>query len=257
VDQSQVQCRIVNWLAGQEDVLERFRRGEDPYIGIASQFYGRTITKADAAERGTGKQLELSCGFGSGAETIKRTAKRGTYGPAVELTDPQAISARNLYRATHPGVVNLWEQGNRALARMVYADRFNLFDKPFLPISGTTLTLPNGSPIYWPELQWDVNWKAFKFLHKKSRWARIWGGFLTQNIVSALASVLVRGAMLRIRAHGFKIVLQEHDAVGVLVLDDANAESTLQLLVDEMRRPPEWGPDLPLDAEGSLAETYQ
>jgi hypothetical protein len=139
---------------------------------------------------------------------------------------------------------------------MVEGKCFKLFGYDFLPVQGTTLVLPNGAPIMWPDLQWDQEWKAYKFRHKQNRWKRIWGGFLTQNIVSALASVLVREAMLRIRAKGMRIVLQEHDAIGVLVVDDSNRDATLQFLIDEMRRPPVWGPDLPLDAEGSLGLTY-
>jgi DNA polymerase len=258
IDQSQVQCRLVNWLAGEEKVLERFRRGEDPYTDIASQFYGHEITKADKAERGTGKQLELSCGFGSGAQTIKRTAKRGTYGPPVELTDKQALQARNLYRETHPHVTGLWTWGDQDLIRMAHGQaQFNLLGKDFLPVYGTTVLLPGNLPIHWPELQYDQEWQSYKFMHKRNRWRRIWGGFLTQNVVSALASVLVRQAMLRITRLGYRIVLQEHDAIGVLVVDDARKDDTLALLIDEMRRPPYWGPDLPLNAEGSLAETYQ
>ena len=35
IDLSQIECRILNYLAGQEDVIEKFRKGEDPYIGTA------------------------------------------------------------------------------------------------------------------------------------------------------------------------------------------------------------------------------
>ena len=98
---------MLNWFAGQDDVLQRFRDGVDPYIGIASEFYRQPIHKPDKGDpdfvemetkRGTGKQLELSCGFGSGAETIIRTAARGTYGPPVYLTALEGERARDLYR---------------------------------------------------------------------------------------------------------------------------------------------------------------
>lgn len=254
VDQSQVQCRLVNYIAGQEDVIEKFRNGEDPYIGIASRFYGRTITISDKAERGTGKQLELSCGFGSGAATIKTTAKRGTYGPPVELTDAQSLAARDLYRATHPFVVKLWKDGDRVLGMMVGGQHFDWLG--ILHFYGTTMVLPNGAPMHWPQLQWDPEWQSYKFLYKRNRWKRIWGGFLVQNIVSGLASTLVRQAMLRIRAKGFRIVLQEHDAVGVLIPDNLDRDRNLEFIIQEMSRAPEWMPDIPLAAEGSVGRTY-
>ncbi len=254
VDQSQVQCRLVNYLAGQEDIIERFRQGEDPYISIASRFYGRTITRDDPMERGVGKQLELSCGFGSGAGTIQRTAKRGTYGPPVSLTDDQALAARDLYRQTHPNVVRLWKDADNVLARMVEGESFEWLN--ILQVKGRTIILPNGAPMHWPELQWDPEWQNYKFLVKRHHWKRIWGGFLTQNIVSGLASTLVRQAMLRISALGIRIVLQEHDAVGVLIPDNVDSKKSLDIVIAEMSRSPDWAPDLPLAAEGTLGSTY-
>ncbi len=254
VDQSQVQCRLVNYIAGQEDVVEKFRQGEDPYVGIASRFYGRAITKADVAERGTGKQLELSCGFGSGAETIRRTAKRGTYGPPVDLTEVQSIVARDLYRSTHPRVVALWREADQVLAKMCAGQEFEWLK--VLQVKGTTIILPNGAPMHWPGLQWSDEWQSYKFLMKRHHWKKIWGGFLVQNIVSGLASTLVRQAMLRIHAHGMRIVLQEHDAVGVLIADDVDKQKNLDIVISEMSRSPDWAPDLPLAAEGTIGRTY-
>ena len=117
-DKSQIECRILNYVAEQWDVIERFKDGHDPYLPIASQFYGREITRSDPAERGVGKQLELSCGYGAGADTIVRTAKRGTYGPPVHLTGEQGLAARDLYRSTHPEVVNYWRQASRIISAL-------------------------------------------------------------------------------------------------------------------------------------------
>src|SRR6266851_7248699 len=115
IDLSQIECRILNTVAGQWDVVEKFRQGKDLYSELASQFYGFPVTKAQAAERGTGKQLELSCGYGAGGPTIVRTARAGTYGPPVHLSDEQGLAARDLYRGTHPAVVNLWKTGEKFL----------------------------------------------------------------------------------------------------------------------------------------------
>src|SRR5260370_22117085 len=115
IDLSQIECRILNTLAGQEDVIEKFRNGVDLYSELATKFYGSPVDKSKPAERGTGKQLELSCGYGAGGPTIVRTARAGTYGPPVYLTDAQGVQARDLYRGTHPRVVRLWETAGRML----------------------------------------------------------------------------------------------------------------------------------------------
>lgn len=112
IDLSQIECRILNTIAGQWDVVEKFRHGVDIYSELASLFYGRPVSKAQPAERGTGKQLELSCGYGAGGATIVRTARSGAYGPPVRLTPEQGVQARDLYRGTHRYVVNLWRDAD-------------------------------------------------------------------------------------------------------------------------------------------------
>jgi hypothetical protein len=61
--------------------------------------------------------------------------------------------------------------------------------------------------------------------------------------------------MLRIAGMGYRIVLMEHDALGIVVRQES-AQDDMQTLIEEMRRPPDWLPDIPLDAEASVGETY-
>src|SRR5271166_3445384 len=118
IDLAQIECRILNYLAGQEDVIEKFRKGEDPYVGIASAFYKRPITKNDQSERGTGKQAELSCGYGCGANKFQATAKLGVYGPPVNLSEEDADRFVKLYRETHQAVVGYWKEASRMISRL-------------------------------------------------------------------------------------------------------------------------------------------
>jgi|GEM_PF-3143812 len=54
-DSSNIELRTVMCLAGQWDVVEKIRNGVDLYCDFASRLFGRTITKADKAERQLGK----------------------------------------------------------------------------------------------------------------------------------------------------------------------------------------------------------
>lgn len=54
-DFSQIEARMVAWLAGQEELLQQFRDGDDVYCRFASKIYGRVITKEDKRERFLGK----------------------------------------------------------------------------------------------------------------------------------------------------------------------------------------------------------
>ena len=259
-DKSQVECRFLNYLAGQDDVIEKFRNGEDPYVGIASKFYQRTITKDDPAERGVGKQLELSCGYGAGADTIRRTAARGTYGPPVELTDDEALAARDLYRSTHPGVTSYWKLAEDALGRMAAGFSFTWSKFHFHDYK---VWLPNGCPLIYEGLHWETQARDalnnpiephWRFKTRKG-WKKIWGGFFTENLIQAISRVDMSQTMLRLRALGYRIVLTEHDALAIVVPLD-RAENDMQVVLREMQRAPEWLPDIPLGAEGSYGERY-
>jgi DNA polymerase bacteriophage-type len=50
-DAAQIECRILNYVASQDDVIEAFREGRDIYCEIASAIYGCTITSNDKSER--------------------------------------------------------------------------------------------------------------------------------------------------------------------------------------------------------------
>jgi hypothetical protein len=54
-DSSQIEARIVAWLAGQDDLVQAFREGRDIYSEFATDVYGRLITKSDKTERFVGK----------------------------------------------------------------------------------------------------------------------------------------------------------------------------------------------------------
>jgi hypothetical protein len=263
LDLSQIECRMLNWLAGQHDVIERFQNGEDPYIGIASQAYGFPVTKAHVAERGTGKQLELSCGFQAGAETIRNTARLGIYGPPVSIDLPTALRWRDLYRDTHPAVVDYWKTAGRMIARLAGGDPLEwgpmlIRDKKIYGPGGTMLNYETlefhvpGPDEKVREYERDGYWR----LRNRHGWTRLYSGKLVENVVQWLARIVLSQAMLNIRALGYRIVNCTHDEALVLVPRDGRENEHRVILLAEMRRSPVWAPDLPLDCEGELSERY-
>ena len=54
-DSSNIELRVNHTIAGQLDTVQALREGRDLYCEFASMIYGRTITKADTAERFLGK----------------------------------------------------------------------------------------------------------------------------------------------------------------------------------------------------------
>lgn len=263
IDLSQIECRILNYLAGQNDVIEKFRNGEDPYIGIASQAYGFQVTKAHVKERGTGKQLELSCGYQAGAATIQNTARLGIYGPPVSIGLDTATQWRDLYRSTHPHVVEYWKTAGRMISRIGGGEPMQW--GPMLIKDGKIFG-PGGTMLHYETLQYhkpepqeecqeferDGYWR-YKTRHG---WAKLYSGKLVENVVQWLARIVMSQAMNRITALGYRVVNTTHDELLVLVPKDGREKQHLQVCENEMKRTPDWLPGLPLDVEGSLGERY-
>lgn len=272
-DQSQGECRILNWLAGQSDVVERFRQGADPYIPIASQFYKREITKKDEAERGLGKQLELSCGFGSGWKKFQITAARGSYGPPVHLSDAEAQEAVNIYRTSHDRVVMLWRDAENVLKYLASGDDdifwFNRSTFDFLYVRKGRLYHPNGTWLDYRGLKWEEGeWRLYG---KRGQWSKMYGAKLVENVVQWLSRIVTAEAMVKFHHAGYPVVGMAHDDVWLLVPDAARGALSWgdpkgsptpvgwhkEQIISIMAETPSWAPGLPLAAECKIAERYQ
>lgn len=248
-DEAQVECRMTNWLAGQWDVLEMFKNGLDPYSVQATKFYGRQITKANKLERHLGKTIELGCGFGMGAERFKVTCANGPLGGApIYLTLEEAARAVEVYRSSHPAVKAMW-YGIAEQALDVLAARTTMRWGP-VTVSDGAIWLPNGLPLWYDDPRTDENGDR-TFLVRGKR-TKMYGGKLVENVVQALARVVVSQAMLRIP---YRPINCTHDEVKYCVpLDEAPA--ALDTVLRELKRTPDWAPNLPLDAEGFWGVRY-
>ena len=163
-DASQIECRLLNRLAGQMDVVERFRRKDDPYVGNATKFYGHEAYKPETgdprydemeAKRGFGKQLELQCGYGAGGPSIVATAKRGNYGPPIHLTQDQGLQARDVYREGHLWVVDLWAQAKRMIPALAAGEQFVAPWLGGVLCEEKRIYLPNELWLDYSTLHWD------------------------------------------------------------------------------------------------------
>src|SRR5262249_23199885 len=108
----------LSYLAGHWDSVEEFRRGDDPYIELASAAYEYPVDKSMKRERGTGKQLRLSCGYMAAERSIQQTARLGTYGPPVMIDLETAIRWKNVYRDRNQPIVNYWRTAGRMISRI-------------------------------------------------------------------------------------------------------------------------------------------
>lgn len=242
--------------------MEKFRNGEDPYIGIASQAYGFPVTKAHVTERGTGKQLELSCGYQAGAATIKATARLGIYGPPVTIDLETALRWRDLYRSTHPAVVEYWRVAGRLIARIGGGEPLpwgpmTIKDKKIFGPGGTFLNYTTLEYHQVTKEEYDAGERdGYWRIRTRHGWSKLYSGRLVENVVQWLARIVMSQALIRIARLGYRVVNCTHDELLVLVKKDGNEQRHLESCKNEMVREPTWLPGIPLDCEGSLGERY-
>lgn len=253
LDLAQIECRILNVLAGEEDVVTAFRTGRDLYSETASVFYGRTITKSDNTERHLGKVLELGCGYGMGLHKLRATCKQGALGGApIILSEIEADAAVGAYRSSHPYVVNYWGTAGRVIARIAGGDPMEW--GPML-IKDKRVYLPNGAWLNYDTLEYDQDERQWRYRTRQG-WTKLYGGKLVENVVQALARVVLSQAMLRMQDMGHRPVNSTHDEVLFVVKADGSEYAEYEKLKAEMERPPSWLPELPLKVEGGVSERY-
>lgn len=67
-DSAQIEARVLAWLAGQEDLLDGFRNGEDIYSVFATQLFGCEVRKPKKDDTDSDKRiLKIRRGFGKDA----------------------------------------------------------------------------------------------------------------------------------------------------------------------------------------------
>ena len=268
-DSSQIEARTVAWVAGQEDLLIAFRDKRDVYSEFATEVYGRAITKADKVERFVGKTCVLGLGYGMGAEKFRRTLEIGQGGINVVIDINEAERIVRLYRQKNWKIVQFWQKCGAALKDMLYGGANELHPKVRYDKGG--IVLPNGFRVQYPALRETAN--GFMYISDartfqkaiKDRvltgsppddiaWTRIYGGKVTENIVQALAALVIREQMAAAGLH-FKVAFQVHDEIIVAVPED-NALADQAKLEALMSTAPKWAPDLPVACESGMAANY-
>jgi len=88
---------------------------------------------------------------------------------------------------------------------------------------------------------------------------KLFGGKVLENIIQALARIVVMNAALRLRKPlsviGTGLAGQVHDEL-IYVTPDEHVEFVLQLVLREMCVRPRWGLSLPLAAETGVGLSY-
>ena len=256
VDSSQIEARILVWLAGQKDVEEQFRKGEDVYSNFASKVYNKKIDKRNKVERFVGKTCILGLGYGTGWKKLQHTLE--TQPPSAKLSDIECQNLVKVYRQLNHEVIDLWGECDRALEDIaVWGNKepYYLGKHKVLKVTKEGIQLPNSLYLRYPELEKDVSGARSEFVYKSRRGkVGIWGGSVVENVVQALARIVIGEQMLAI-SDQYRALLTVHDAI-VCVAPKKESQEALDFMMKQMSIPPQWGKDLPITCEGGFADNY-
>ena len=257
-DYSQIEARVLPWLAGAEHVLNVFRNDVDIYQAEADKH---------GVPRLVGKVMILALGFQGGKMAFQNMAK--IYG--LKITDDEADSYRVAWRVANPEAVAMWEEVQSAALKAV------MWDKPQPACAGRVVfhmdgkdwlgcELPSGRRLWYRQphivkklTPWgrEVDelraWGVDSYTRKWASYS-LYGGLLTENIVQAVARDIMAGAMLRLDRAGYPPILTVHDEV---ICETKLTQGRVQEFNDIMTVVPKWATGLPIKAEVWAGQRYR
>jgi hypothetical protein len=263
-DSSNIEARMVCWIADQTDIVEKYRAGEDLYCEMATDTYGYPVNKHDhPKERQLGKVAVLGLGFGMGKDKFYDTATGSQWRIDIErsVTDTAVV----VFREKYDKVTAYWKFLNEQVIPAM-ADGREMFADPHGLIRTTKygLVLPNGRTLRYPNLHQRKNpdpdsyfkteWVFDCIEGKKITKTRLYGGKLCENIVQALARIVVLDQAVMI-SRKYKVALLVHDEV-VCCVPTEEAEACERFMRKVMGTSPTWGLTLPVAAETGINKVY-
>lgn len=264
VDLSAIEARITAALAGEWGLVNAFGQGEDVYSQFATVLYGYPVSKDDPNtkdERFIGKMCILGLGFGMGADKYLNTM--ASFG--VEMTPPEAKRTVGVYREMYPSIPRLWRTMDGALSSMLelgktaHRDMWLAPDRePMLRLQRGKVTLPNKMPLFYPNMSRgpnnNITYRVCETPTKQYT-KPIWGGAFTENVVQALARIIISRAEIRLARAGLVSVMQVHDEL-VFVVPERAVDTIRDVVTRVVTDPVPWMPDLPIACEVGVGPTY-
>jgi DNA polymerase I-like protein with 3'-5' exonuclease and polymerase domains len=254
-DSSQIEARVLSWLAGQDDLTNSFTRGEDVYKNMASIIYSVPEEDVTKEQRFVGKTTILGAGYGMGS--IKFQAQLKTNGFDMDLDEARRVI--NVYRETNWKINQLWRDCQNMLRYMVNGDNYNIATH----LDGVIQVLPKDKAILLPsnlllrydQLKAQPTDKGVEYMYKtRMGYIKIYGGKVVENLCQALARCIIAEQMLQIRKK-YTIVLTVHDSIVACVREEETEEAK-RYIEACMRQAPYWAKGLPLDCESGIGKNY-
>ena len=286
-DSSQIEARILAWVAGQEDLVEQFRDGRDPYAEMASKIFGQTAQEIhDGAkqndhpehnklkmERNVGKTAVLQLGYGSGATKFSETLLRSgiKLDEDLNIHSQKAQHAHAVYRNANPYITALWKYADqviRFLASVQELKEYGTFGAhnefsygraliPCTQMNCAYLGLPNGYRLWYPNLRFYEGQTIYdRITHGKPTPTKIYSGAIVENLCQAYAFMMLGWQACRMQERGIDLKANIHDA-WITVVPEDKAEETKRIMEECMSAVPDWLAGFPVGCEAEIGDDFR
>lgn len=286
-DSSQIEARILAWVSGQNDLVEQFRTGRDPYAEMASKIFGQAAKEIhDGAkdnnhpehnkfkmERNVGKTFVLSAGYGVSAKKASDTLLRNGIKLSEDMVEHETLAAHahSVYRTASYAIVSFWkytDQVIRCLASNTALGEYGKFGahgefsygRAYVPCTDRVcayLGLPNGYRLWYPNLRFSGEQMMYdRITHGVATPTRIYGAGGTENLCQAYAFMMLGWQACRMADAGINIKANIHDA-WITVVPEDKAEETKRTMETIMSSVPEWLEGFPVGCEAEIGDDFR
>jgi DNA polymerase I-like protein with 3'-5' exonuclease and polymerase domains len=252
-DSSQIEARVLAWLAGQDDLTKQFADGEDVYKYMASSIYNVPVDGVSKEQRFVGKTTILGAGYGMGAPKFQ--AQLQGMDVYVELDEARRII--DIYRETNWAISQLWRAANNTIQYMAQGDSIQFGREGVLQVDApnSRIILPSGLPMFYHGLVGEKSEFGYEYTYRTRKGPnRIYGGKVVENVCQAIARCIIGHQMLLI-AKRYKVVLTVHDSI-VCCVKDAEISEARKFVEECMRQTPDWANGLPITCESGTGKSY-
>lgn len=282
VDFSQIEARVLAWLARCEWLLDAFRKGQDPYVKFAAEhMYNtnyddcfeikgneRVVVKHFKRQRQVAKSAVLGAGYGLGKPQFVVYCDNSD----LIITLEEADATITAYREAHPEIVALWSRFERA-AMLAVANPGQTYHIGATGVKFYTWHIdserywlvredPSGSCGYYyrpkielvqrygrivEQLSYRKEWNGMSFREST------YGGKLVQNACEKIARDMLIAGGRNAEAAGYPTIMLVHDSNVTMPL---KGHGSPEELVELMCKPQPWYGDCPIAAEAKRMERY-
>ena len=282
-DASQIECRVLAYVANQTDVLGVFASGGDVYSFAASKIHGIPYQEIVAGIKSSdpetahkygmmrqyGKTSTLALGYGQGAQGFQKYALVNT---GINMTMDESATTVRAWRDANGFITSFWRMCDQALATMVAGGQmyFGGADGKMFFADGNRyifgrkvagIRMPNGLWLNYPNLRADfTNPRRPQYFYDKCGYngkpleTKVYSGLVAENITQALAFAVMKTQAVWI-AQYYPIVMNTHDE-WCIVVPREQAEVAADYMHRCMCTAPDYIQGIPLASEGGWAQSY-